>query len=97
MQELTGPPARKPRHLAAVRHVAGWLAAEHASGQVIGECLDALEASLARVPRSALTTPPPGQAGHEASLGGLQIIHFQDPWSISGSARRGPRSAVQFT
>jgi len=50
LRELIGGRPPKLRHLAAVRHVAGWLAADCASRQVIEECLDALETTLARVP-----------------------------------------------
>jgi uncharacterized protein DUF5724/uncharacterized protein DUF4132 len=49
-RELVGGPPGKLRQPAAVQHVASWLAAEHASGKVIEECLDAFEASLAKAP-----------------------------------------------
>jgi hypothetical protein len=48
------------RQPAAVHHVTGWLLAEHASAAVVGECLDAFEATLAAAPPGALTTQRAG-------------------------------------
>jgi hypothetical protein len=57
-RHLAGDPPADLRHPAAVRHVTSYLAAEHANGEVIDECLDALEAILARVPPEALVAAP---------------------------------------
>src|SRR5262249_24716513 len=64
--------------LAAVRHVTTWLAAEHASGQVIEECLGALEATLAAVPRSVLTAEP----ANEVNVGGIVTAVGPSPYRI---------------
>jgi len=76
---LIGGGPGKLRHPVAVEHVASWLAAGCASGPVIGECLDALEASLAAVPRPMLAAPPPGP---ETSPNGFRINPVDAPWSI---------------
>jgi len=72
LQELIG--SRRPalRQPAAVQHVTSWLAAEHASGAVIDECLDALEASLAKVPGSVLTAD---LAGPKVTAGGAGFVY----------------------
>jgi hypothetical protein len=74
LRQLAGTPPKAVPHLDAVRHVTIWLAAEYANGMVIDECLDALETTLATVPRDVLTTVPathprivvtaPGQVPH---------------------------------
>ncbi|HEV2450544.1 MAG TPA: DUF5724 domain-containing protein [Streptosporangiaceae bacterium] len=81
LRELTGPAPRNLRHPAAVRHVVSWLAVENASAMVIGECLDALEASLARIPRSALTAP----ASNTITKGGHVMTTYRGPHSIPGN------------
>src|SRR6185437_11931986 len=53
-----GEPPESLGHLAAVQAVTAWLTAEHASGPVVDECLDALEAILAAVPPEVLTAVP---------------------------------------
>jgi Family of unknown function (DUF5724)/Domain of unknown function (DUF4132) len=55
MRQFTGNPPSGFAHSAAVRHVTSWLVAEHANGPAIDESLDALEATLASVPRRVLT------------------------------------------
>jgi hypothetical protein len=57
-RQLVGDPPKAIRHAAVLRHVTGWLLAEQGNARVIEECLDALEATLARVPHDVLTTPP---------------------------------------
>ncbi len=90
LADLAGGPPAKLRHPAAVRHVAAWLAADCACRQVIEECLDALETSLAGVPRSVLTTPP---ARPEVFGDGLQVMFFEAPWAIpAGDWRNALRS-----
>jgi hypothetical protein len=74
LQRLAGIPTKTVPHLSAVRHVTTWLAVECANGMVINECLDALETTLATVPRDVLTREPatdprivfmaPGQLPH---------------------------------
>jgi hypothetical protein len=54
LRQFTGNPPSGLSHPAAVRHVTSWLVVEHANGRVIDESLDALEATLAAVPRRAL-------------------------------------------
>jgi Family of unknown function (DUF5724)/Domain of unknown function (DUF4132) len=84
LRELAGRFPGRLRYPAAVLHAAGWLAAEHATGQVVGECLDALEWTLARVPRSELTAPrQPEQARYEAALGSFRYGHLQAPGTLS--------------
>ncbi|MGH3246063.1 MAG: DUF5724 domain-containing protein [Trebonia sp.] len=56
LRQFTGNPPTGLSHPAAVRHVTSWLAVEQANGPVIDECLDAVEALLASVPRHALST-----------------------------------------
>ncbi len=72
-RRVAGGPPEPLSNLAAVQAVTAWLAAEHASGPVIDECLDAFEATLAAVPRAVLTavpvpdarfSQPPGQLAH---------------------------------
>jgi HEAT repeat protein len=76
MRQLVGGAIPKLRYPVAVRHVAAWLAVEHASAKAIEECLDALEASLATVPDSVLTAVPPNQdAGHD----GFVAFAYQPP------------------
>jgi HEAT repeat protein len=70
MRELIGSPALTLRHPAAVGHVVTWLAAEHASGEVIDECLDALEASLASVPPAVLHA----ETTNEVVVGGFVMV-----------------------
>ena len=53
-RQLAGEPPEPLHHLAAVQAVTGWLTAEHASGPVVDECLDAVEAILAAVPQEML-------------------------------------------
>ncbi len=79
MQKLVGSRSQKLRQPAAVRHIANWLVAEHASGKVIDECLDALEASLAMVPGSVLTAAP---ASDKVGLGGLAGFAYPGRYSI---------------
>jgi hypothetical protein len=55
LRQLAGDPPKAVPHLAAVRHVTIWLAVECANERVIDECLDALETTLATVPRDVLT------------------------------------------
>ena len=55
LRQFTGNPPAGLSHPAAVVHVTSWLAAEHANGPVIDECLDALEATLAGIPHDVLT------------------------------------------
>jgi hypothetical protein len=57
-RQLTGDPPRGVQHPGLILHVATCLVAEHANGKVIDECLDALEATLARVPREVVTAAP---------------------------------------
>lgn len=59
VRKLAGAAPAGLRHRAAVRHVTTWLVAEHADSAVIDECLDALESTLAAVPRFVLTHEPP--------------------------------------
>jgi len=90
LADLVGGPPPKLRHPHPVRHVAAWLAADCASRQVIEECLDALETTLAGVPRSALTAAP---VRPEVFMDGVEIIHVEVPWSISaGDWRNALRS-----
>lgn len=72
-RRVAGDPPESLNNLAAVQAVTAWLAAEHAGGPVIDECLDAFEATLAAVPRDVLTavpvpdprfSPPPGRLAH---------------------------------
>jgi hypothetical protein len=86
--QLTGDLPRELRQLNAVLHVAIWLVAEHASGKVIDECLDALEATLAAVPHAVLTAAPatdthtiyhaPGQVPHTD----WRFYLSGHPWSV---------------
>src|SRR5262249_19129873 len=78
--QLAGEPPEPLSHLAAVQAVTAWLAVEHASGAVIDECLDALEATLAAVPPQvhaglAAHDPqhsrPPGRRAHQGWRHGL--------------------------
>jgi len=55
LRQFTGTPPPALSHPAAVRHVTSWLVVEHANGPVIDESLDAIEATLASVPRHVLT------------------------------------------
>src|SRR5207244_12643381 len=57
-RQLAGDPPKGLEHPDLVRHVTTCLVAEHVNGKVIDECLDALEATLARVPREVLTAAP---------------------------------------
>ena len=63
LRQLAGDPPKAAPHLAAIRHVTIWLAVERANAMVIGECLDALETTLATVPRRVLTTAPATDRG----------------------------------
>jgi HEAT repeat protein len=112
MQALIGKPAKELRHVAAVRHVTDWLAAEHADAGSIDECLDALEAALALVPDQILNTDP---AAHQRQnvAGSIYLspyaMHHNDwrqrlrthPWHglISGLLRTRPElfTAEQIT
>jgi len=80
MRELIGSPPVKLRQPAAVQHIASWLAAGHASAEVIEECLDALEASLAAVPRSVLAADPANKVSVDS---GFVAIMHQSPYSMS--------------
>ena len=60
--QLAGDPPGGLGHPSAVRHVTSWLAVEHANGLVVDECLDALEATLAAVPRRVLTEAVDGRS-----------------------------------
>lgn len=62
-RRLAGDPPGRIRHAAVLQHVTGWLLAEHVHAGVVEECLDALEATLARVPQNVLTTPPADTPG----------------------------------
>ncbi len=55
LRQFTGNPPATLSHPAVVRHVTSWLVVEHASGPVIDESLDAIEATLVSVPRHVLT------------------------------------------
>lgn len=72
MRKFVGGAVQKLRYPAVVVHVAAWLAFGHASAQVIDECLDALEASLAMVPRSVLTAEPANE-----DVGGFMVFADQ--------------------
>jgi HEAT repeat protein len=74
-RQLAGDPPKGLEHPDLVRHVTTGLVAEHANGKVIDECLDALEATLARVPREVVTAAPddsPRPGYHFGHVGGLQ-------------------------
>jgi hypothetical protein len=58
LRQFTGNPPAGLSHPAVVRHVTSWLVVEHANGPVIDESLDAIEATLASVPRPVLTAVP---------------------------------------
>jgi hypothetical protein len=58
LRQFTGNPPAGLSHPAVVRHVTSWLVVEHVNGQVIDESLDAIEATLASVPRHVLTAVP---------------------------------------
>lgn len=79
LRELAGGPPGTLRHPAAVQHVTSWLAAEHATAAVTGECLDALETSLAMVPPALLTAEP----GNEVCVvPGLTSYVFSAPHAL---------------
>src|SRR6185312_10624450 len=78
-------PPEPLRNLGAVQAATAWLAAEHASGPVVDECLDAFEATLAAVPWDVLTaelvsdprfSPPPGRLAH----GDWRHLVSGSPW-----------------
>lgn len=73
LRQLAGAPPADLRHRAAVRHVTTWLVAEHANSAVSDECLDALESTLAAVPRSVLTQEPPADP---------RIIEYRAPGTL---------------
>ena len=58
LRQLAGHPLAGVPHLTAVRHAAVWLTFECANEAVVGECLDALETTLATVPPEVLTAVP---------------------------------------
>ena len=58
LRQFTGNPPAGLSHPAVVRHVTSWLVVEQANGPVIDESLDAIEATLASVPRHVLTAVP---------------------------------------
>jgi hypothetical protein len=72
-RRVVGDAPESLSNLAAVQAATAWLAAEHASGPVIDECLDAFEATLAAVPQDVLATAPasdpllvqPGHLAHD--------------------------------
>jgi hypothetical protein len=74
-RQLAGDPPKGLEHPSLVRHVTTCLVAEHVNGKVIDECLDALEATIARVPREVVTAAPddsPRAGYYFGSVGGLQ-------------------------
>lgn len=95
---LAAAPPDTVRHPLIVFHIAQWLLADHASGAVIDECLDAFEASLAVIPDEKRTPPPvpDGWQGHEASHHGhlpngdwRNFLHA-NPWlNVLGVMFRG--------
>lgn len=73
MIDLTAIPPGGLRHGIIVKHVTGWLVAEHAHGAVIDECVDAFEASLAAIPDDRLTPPPADDSWHDAAARNRQM------------------------
>ena len=54
LEQLGGGPVGELRHAAVVDHVLSWMLADHATGAAVDECLDAVSASLAGVPATAI-------------------------------------------
>jgi len=84
-RQVAGDPPEPLSNLAAVQAATAWLAAEHASGPVVDECLDAFEATLAAVPWDVLSaklvsdprfSPPPGRLAH----GDWRHLVSGSPW-----------------
>ena len=91
--QLAGDPPGGLGHPSAVRHVTSWLAVEHANGLVVDECLDALEATLAAVPRRVLTEAVEGspRAGRIPRVDWRDRVHAH-PWHalLTGLLRTRP-------
>ncbi|MEA2972923.1 MAG: hypothetical protein QOG82_1381 [Actinomycetota bacterium] len=54
MGQIGGAPTGEVRHAAVVSHVLSWILVEAATGAVVDECLDAVAATAAGVPASAV-------------------------------------------
>jgi hypothetical protein len=86
LRQFTGNPPAGLSQLAAVRHVTSRLAAEHANGPVIDECLDAVEANMAAVPHDVLTAVAERDPRMFQPSGGVpsgdwrRRLHGSHPW-----------------
>jgi hypothetical protein len=78
LRDLVSGSVGELRHRAVVNHVLQWMVAENTDTLVVDECLDAFEATLARVPAARLRDLVPDPETRESPWGGG--LHWNLEW-----------------
>lgn len=82
LTRLVGGDVGELRHPGVVHHVLEWLVSEAATVDVVDECLDAVEATWARVPFTIVqATPGPLELGSRPQARDWREVTASHPWS----------------